>query len=537
MAHINRLCSPVVVYEADEGDDTTTGHGKPDGQQEVAGWPVPCLVGSIGKVNEKIAHLQLLPCRQQLINHSGYDGPNWSEPDTSEKIGQQSLGNTERDEKDVQMFSCVYQEQSSHALQLDMQHKSSQRLEKRDQDKPKLVEVHQYPGFSKEMPTPLPNNIALNTIMSRVVKAQGHLAKKPRYQAVFQSLLASPVMQDLLLDSFWWILLQNYQPDSSSQAQLFARLSESYVRFLTQSLFSRYGDVFLKEFPQTLSQALYCCFCSCFPQSVTSFHCNAFLCQLCHTAYQWVGGIRPAPDIFGQWDFTALEPEEVRRGEPTSGSDKHNAGSDQLLPLCVRLQSFLCPAGVSWSFLDAVSSSPLISPLRSRSRQPSFTTTRVESRSSVLCPSCPSLASMRPKGMLGTSSCVSMTAEHSEVQVKKAEVELKVFSSPSEGASHWPGTQSPTACPGPQFQKCVFNLWGHSPLVQFYLQRHRGHSQTGLDFLVGRTEIHKLPPYPLKSLGITDKCILNGEGRPLAPVRAGNLLAPFSEAFSNIFCM
>ncbi|XP_069053768.1 protein FAM227A [Lepisosteus oculatus] len=484
MADINRLCSPVAVYEEDVKENPVTAQRKRESQQEATRSPVSCLVGTIGKLNKKITHLQLdlQQYGKRPVTFNGYERPKGQmgftpESEVNEKVRCQVLKCKERDEKDLQEISHVSPEHPSHSLQLDRQHKGNSCLEKMEKDKPKLVELHQYPGFSNEMPTLLPNNITLDTIISRVMKAQSHLARKHRCQAEFRSLLALPVMEYFLLDSFWFIFLQTYQPEQDSQDQLFSRLSENYIQLLTHCLFSRYGDIFLKEFPSTLCQILYCCFCCCFPQSCSTFHCDTFLSQLCNTAYQWIGGTRPTPGVFSQWDFSSLEPEEARKVELMSGSDKNKKTK-----------------GSSLSFLDAYSSSSCVPCLPSCSRHPSFTAARFKSRSSPFSASIPSLASVHSKGLQETRSYVSITADPADVQNKKVGAELMVFSSEADGTYYHPRRESHPACPGPYFKRCTFNLWGHSPLMQFYLQRRQADTQAGLDFLVQRSEIHQLPP-------------------------------------------
>ncbi len=57
--------------------------------------------------------------------------------------------------------------------------------------------------------------------------------------------------------------------------------------------------------------------------------------------------------------------------------------------------------------------------------------------------------------------------------------------------------QSCHAGKGPEFQKVVFDLHGQSPLVKHFLQNKRLAKDSGTSVLVQRTEIDKLPPYPL----------------------------------------
>lgn len=57
------------------------------------------------------------------------------------------------------------------------------------------------------------------------------------------------------------------------------------------------------------------------------------------------------------------------------------------------------------------------------------------------------------------------------------------------------------SCPvgrGPEFSRCVFDVYGHSPLVEQFLRMQKLSKDSGTSVLIQRTEIRSLPPYPLK---------------------------------------
>ncbi|KAK3534617.1 hypothetical protein QTP86_016770, partial [Hemibagrus guttatus] len=176
-------------------------------------------------------------------------------------------------------------------------------------DIPKMVELCKCPQFG-DAPVPLPHNTAYRAIVTRVIQAQRHLVHKPSLKAIFHNILSSPTVESFAINSFWWLFLENFQPDRKAQDRLFGRIAENYISILTQSLSSNSGTIFLKDFPSTLSQMLFCCFSCCFPQSCC-FRDPAFLTALCSTAYQWTGGLCPAPEVYKQWDFEALEANET----------------------------------------------------------------------------------------------------------------------------------------------------------------------------------------------------------------------------------
>ena len=48
------------------------------------------------------------------------------------------------------------------------------------------------------------------------------------------------------------------------------------------------------------------------------------------------------------------------------------------------------------------------------------------------------------------------------------------------------------------FARAVFDTCGHSPLVRHYLERKGLLKSSGYSMLVKRTEVDRLPPYPLE---------------------------------------
>uniref|UniRef100_A0A674IH93 Uncharacterized protein n=1 Tax=Terrapene triunguis TaxID=2587831 RepID=A0A674IH93_9SAUR len=60
--------------------------------------------------------------------------------------------------------------------------------------------------------------------------------------------------------------------------------------------------------------------------------------------------------------------------------------------------------------------------------------------------------------------------------------------------------QSHPACQGPDFTWHLFNINGHSPLIQHFLQSYNVEPQSGQDILIHRREICKPIPYPYDQL-------------------------------------
>ena len=55
---------------------------------------------------------------------------------------------------------------------------------------------------------------------------------------------------------------------------------------------------------------------------------------------------------------------------------------------------------------------------------------------------------------------------------------------------------------GPEFSRCVFDVYGHSPLVEQFLRMQKLSKDSGTSVLIQRTEIKSLPPYPLKLMSL-----------------------------------
>ncbi|GAA6076684.1 protein FAM227A-like isoform X1, partial [Tachysurus ichikawai] len=77
-------------------------------------------------------------------------------------------------------------------------------------DIPKMVELYQCPQFG-DVSVPLPHNTAYSAIVTRVIQAQRHLVHKPRLKTIFHNILSSPTVESFVINSFWWLFLENFQ--------------------------------------------------------------------------------------------------------------------------------------------------------------------------------------------------------------------------------------------------------------------------------------------------------------------------------------
>uniref|UniRef100_A0A6Q2Z4G7 Uncharacterized protein n=1 Tax=Esox lucius TaxID=8010 RepID=A0A6Q2Z4G7_ESOLU len=454
MVDISQLCAPIVVYQEDVREPITARSEWARLQGSLCD-PVSCLIGSMGTLCARLA------CLPPLFSTKGYD----CRPELYTNLAAFSE-DKDRQENLRSKFTWLTSQMDSSSLMQN--HWSITPSEKRKEGMPKLVEQYQFPGFHNDKPLPLPHSTTFSTIVTHVVRAQPQLTEKPRCKAVFQSILSSSNVVDFVIDTFWWLFLQNFKPDSQVQDRLFARIVENFIHILTQSLTSRSMKWFLKEFPSTLAQTLYCCFCCCFPQSCSSIRSDTFLIQLCFTAYQWTGGLCPAPDVFKNWDFDALEPEEATNVEFVSGNVRNEQESGSCLPL-----------------LDSEFS-------RDRVEEPSLSKSTSEGLS--FASSNHGTMGSRPSGnTIDAASTSSAQKENTAGSENMPGTDLKALTGKGNLK---PAQESHVVYPAVEFKRSMFNLYGNSPLLQYYMQIHHMETRLGQDALVVRTEIRKLPPYP-----------------------------------------
>ncbi|XP_067109192.1 protein FAM227A-like [Osmerus mordax] len=417
MTEINQLCAPILVYQEDVKENRATAQRKKETLKETSCAP--------------------------------------SVQDRGLKMPTQMLEGEEKQDKGGAKSTRLTQQDSSQSLH---------RSEKLTDGVPKLVELYQYPRFLSNRPMPLPHNTAFCTVVNNVVRAQRHLVHKPRYKAMFQIILSSSVMEDFVTDCFWWLFMQNFQLDARIQGNIFTRMAVNYTKILTQEASCRCGSIFFREFPSTLAQTLYCCFCCSFPQSWSTIRSDAFLLPLCFTAYQWTGGICPAPDIFKKWDFEALEPEEATNVKLVSEDKRTEEESGSCLSL---LENMFSSNSVDELLQSQPSSNTALTRKKSSSVQAS---SQVGSRAGS-----PTGSKLSSPSVRSNRSLVKQEKSGSD---KITGTDLKALTCQSKQKLT---RESHVAYPGTQFKRCVFNLYGNSPLVQFYMRMKSINQQAGLD--------------------------------------------------------
>uniref|UniRef100_A0A8C0IYQ0 Uncharacterized protein n=1 Tax=Chelonoidis abingdonii TaxID=106734 RepID=A0A8C0IYQ0_CHEAB len=222
----------------------------------------------------------------------------------------------------------------------------------------------------------------------------------------------------------------------------------------------RYQNALIKVFPSLLSQTLYTCFCSSFPRSW--FNTDEFKSQLCNVLSEWMAGTLPVPGSYSNWDYSHLEPERFRREDLLSTKGK---------------QSTTNKSHTAFSKLNTRHDGTYLH----RKWNPS-------------------------SAYMDRFHCISngYIILHSEYESYGAlhalsfGIHFDIINSLFSFVSS--PLQSHPACQGPDFTWHLFNINGHSPLIQHFLQSYNVEPQSGQDILIHRREICKPIPYPYDQL-------------------------------------
>nr|XP_032647888.1 protein FAM227A isoform X3 [Chelonoidis abingdonii] len=427
---------------------------KLDMQQSLNEKPSLCPIGSMQKVNQKIAHLRLELEKfhtddlviEDLESLKRYSGQKSFRREKKNFKTSKDRG-THRDRKEIGHFAQKY-EHSMYASDFYplSQPKLTYKKPQNTSEKNKLVELYQYPGYNEHEPTPLPNGTELAEVIEKVVCAQRKSAsgKTPFPSKMLQKFLTTPVSQAILLDSFWWFFLHLYQ-----------------------------------VFPSLLSQTLYTCFCSSFPRSW--FNTDEFKSQLCNVLSEWMAGTLPVPGSYSNWDYSHLEPERFRREDLLSTKGKQRKESS--VPFASS-KAYGNPEKTRQPSIQPYKKS-MSSGQTVNKYQPDQTSVDLDSKEVVH-------ASMSLKGINPHTMPHDLQPEKDDLKSAWKQPQhtfetrrLKI--TPLHRESH-------PACQGPDFTWHLFNINGHSPLIQHFLQSYNVEPQSGQDILIHRREICKPIP-------------------------------------------
>ncbi|XP_039191399.1 protein FAM227A isoform X1 [Crotalus tigris] len=437
------------------------------------------VIGNIQNVNKKISHLELGLRRYDSSDvviedmmqrkYAGLKGP---------RKGRRTSRVKEKEQVVIQKYGRLGSDEGT----LRNQKKIAQK--KMITEKNKLVELYHYPGYHEEEMTPLPNGIELNEILEKVIRAQSKsvVGKTKWAVKMLHRFFDVPSTRAVLLDSFWWQFLHLYHPNREIQGHLFERIAENYASILLGNHRVSNQECILKFFPSLLSQAVYICFCSCFPRSW--FNTSEFKAQLCDVFFEWLGGTLHEPRSFNKWDYSQLEPERSRREDLMSKKKKIGTGTG------ISFESYKQYSSIGKTHMQ----------IQKIPARKTFNISVKKSKKTVsgkkyqkqLSKEVTTLESEEIKHTTSSSDQLKEDNEkaawsrHQNLPKKK----LKIAMLPRE--SH-------PACYGPELTWHRFNISGHSPLIQHYFQKHGTESKSGCDIFLSRREIYKPMPDSVKT--------------------------------------
>ncbi|KAM9072903.1 protein FAM227A [Megaptera novaeangliae] len=314
-------------------------------------------------------------------------------------------------------------------------------------DKNMLAELYQYPQFDDSKPNNLPNGVDFYDMVGNVIQAERSPLSGKSFcsDRELEQFLSSPSVRAIWLDSFWWIFHERYQPKKEVQSKLFDRIAQHYAFLLSGESRSHYEEALLKRLPSLLSKALYTSFCCCFPQSW--FNTHEFKSDICNTMSLWISGIYPCPHSYNSWDYSKLDPERFRR--------------EELMLQRKRLLKGDTPAG---------------SPPRA-------------GRSAAL------RTSFAQKNSMDGSQIQNTSKEHNyqTLVLRKATQQVKRIPAARELENMLPKPSYP-ACKSPEMTSNLFNIYGKSPLIVYFLLNYASLQQPGKDVLMVRREKTKSIP-------------------------------------------
>nr|XP_025138640.1 protein FAM227A isoform X2 [Bubalus bubalis] len=242
------------------------------------------------------------------------------------------------------------------------------------------------------------------------------------------------------------------KPKKEVQSKLFDRIAQNYAFLLFCESRTHYEEALLKRLPSLLSKALYTSFCCCFPQSW--FNTHEFKSDICNTMSLWISGIYPCPHSYNSWDYSKLDPERFRREE-------------------LMLQRRRLLKGRDMSFLTA--------------RRHSVWKATQNRR--TCCHHSADVNSSNERASSAQKNSADGPKEHTyqTLVLRRPTKQVKRISAARELESMVP-KQSYPACKSPPLTPNLFNIYGKSPLIVYFLLNYCTLQQHGQDVLMVRRE-------------------------------------------------
>lgn len=532
MALINRVGSPMDLLDEslDEAPDKVSLRKRL--LQAKQRTKSPFLIGSIEEVNRKISSLDhKLQSYTELVCESRASATDdWYVPTSAR--GRDQYQQRERESKEVCKFAGIYTLKSTFVPNLSTRVKNISKISMKpkkkkpfvpnaaDGGKPKFVELHQYPGYDPQELTPLPGGITADDIFSKVVEASVQLNKKPNYKPQFERLFFSQMSESILLDIFWYFFLEKFQSNTGSQAKLFNRVAHNYVKLMMYAEDPFLKDIFFKDYPRLMSQAVYSSFCFSFPDSYRQFG-EAFKDDLTFLVYSWMTGTRPAPRNWLTWEMSCLEPPNLKQREDMMNRKKVKTLIDfDFLDSLISTNASQYASTMSLAQSTSKSSAnsntghrkprmharisktthkPFLrssSPNKSHSPSSSQDSSMIEAVADAQNSSWSRGVSKEGKDTKRASEALTpireMTSEDEDTLTKK--MSQMSFSQARDLKA--PGKEETVSHPvgrGPEFVRAAFNTEGRSPLVSHFLKMKGLTYDAGQYIWIQRVEIDKLP--------------------------------------------
>ncbi|XP_046285654.1 protein FAM227A isoform X2 [Marmota monax] len=327
-------------------------------------------------------------------------------------------------------------------------------VKKKTAEKNLLAELYQPPKFNDSGPNKLPNGVDFCDMVGNVIRAEKNTLSGKSFcsESELEKFLSSPSPRTLWLDSFWWMFHERYQPNKEVQNRLLDRIARHYAFLLFHQPRSHFVEALLKRLPSLLSKALYTSFCCCFPQSW--FNTHEFKSDICDTINLWMTGTYPRPQGYKSWDYSELDPERFRREE-------------------LILQRKRLAKGRYFSFFTP---------------KKTFQGRRSHRPQSSITPSANDRVSAARLNSGENLRAQSATREHRPTLVlRKATPLVKRISEARESANLLTKESHP-ACKKPEPSANLFNVYGKSPLIVYFIHRYLTLLHAGQDVLVVRRE-------------------------------------------------
>ncbi|XP_046285653.1 protein FAM227A isoform X1 [Marmota monax] len=413
------------------------------GRKDIQEHRPSCLIGSMLQVHQKIGNMDL--------EHSPM-----TDSLAIEKFELEKKALREKSHSHVSAGDRVKKQQRTPYICQGSEFKSAKSsfVKKKTAEKNLLAELYQPPKFNDSGPNKLPNGVDFCDMVGNVIRAEKNTLSGKSFcsESELEKFLSSPSPRTLWLDSFWWMFHERYQPNKEVQNRLLDRIARHYAFLLFHQPRSHFVEALLKRLPSLLSKALYTSFCCCFPQSW--FNTHEFKSDICDTINLWMTGTYPRPQGYKSWDYSELDPERFRREE-------------------LILQRKRLAKGRYFSFFTP---------------KKTFQGRRSHRPQSSITPSANDRVSAARLNSGENLRAQSATREHRPTLVlRKATPLVKRISEARESANLLTKESHP-ACKKPEPSANLFNVYGKSPLIVYFIHRYLTLLHAGQDVLVVRRE-------------------------------------------------